>query len=438
MFESTNRTLGGYRIMLSRSHVGRAGLNIFDKSVIRASLLLAFAVLANLVLTVSDAKAYCTCGSGSVPCGVVCCSASTYCESGQICANGGCLSRDSARVCSNGNYCDQGDVCTPDGRCISVSSERYCGGRNFCQPGSACIGGGKCLSVTSERYCGNGKYCSEGSYCSGGGCRSHAADDAERSYRAAQDALRLLQEAQQEEQRQAEEKARAEREAAAQRDRNSSSGNSGNCSGISGLGLSSGTPCPNQNSGTNVIQSSPPLKPQSVGGTSAPRTQPPRTVSLSPPTCNTCDVLRSVGEILPDLAEKLDNLKTESIKDVEWNRFDGGPNTLRPFLPRGPLSPTSKAPNPLEEINTLKELSGDLKELSELTEKNKEPEDYAEICQNSYLDASWKAFTSHEGSYLEKAKAGREALKKCWDAAKKHIKDTVAGAFKPDAAEENN
>lgn len=279
-------------------YAGRAGVNIFDKSIIRVGLVLAFALLSSLVLDTSDAKAECTCGSGVVPCGVVCCSATTYCESGQICADGGCLDRNSARVCSDNRYCEQGDVCTPDSRCISASSERYCGGRSFCQAGSACIGGGKCLSVTSERYCGNGKYCSEGSYCSGGGCRSHAADEADRRFREAQEAVRRIEEAALAQQRRDAE-ARAEREAAAQRARNSSSGNSGDCSTITGPGMGPTGPCDVPKPGRAAPASPPPAV--------RPPARPPSRVVLAPPaSCNSCAAIDAVAEILPQFGQVLE------------------------------------------------------------------------------------------------------------------------------------
>src|SRR5262245_3512200 len=131
-----------------------------------------------LTFSLSEAWGSCTCGGrGVVPCGVVCCSATTYCDSGFICTDGGCLSRSSPRVCPNGQYCTGTNaVCTPENECISASSERYCGSNRFCDEGELCTREMKCISRTSERYCGGGTYCPPGHYCRNGGCRSHAAD----------------------------------------------------------------------------------------------------------------------------------------------------------------------------------------------------------------------------------------------------------------------
>jgi hypothetical protein len=139
-----------------------------------------------------------------------------------------------------------------------------------------------------------------------------------------------------------------------------------------------------------------------------------------------CEVLRSVGEVLPDLAEKLDNIKPEAISDVELPLYNGGPNTFHPYLPRRPLPLPSEPESPLAVINDAKDLASDWKTLSDLTDKNKEPEDYAAACRNGFLDAAWKAFTASEGSYREKAKAAKDSLKQCWKAAAKHITETIA------------
>jgi hypothetical protein len=152
-----------------------------------------------------------------------------------------------------------------------------------------------------------------------------------------------------------------------------------------------------------------------------------------------CDVLKTVGEVLPDLAEKLDSIKTETINDVEPPLYDGGPNTLRPFLPRRPLAPITTPDDPLDAINDMKDMASNAQALSDLADKNKEADDYAQTCRNGFADAAWKAFTAKEGSYAEKAKAAKDSLKQCWKASVKHIEDTIAsGGVDPDASLEDN
>ena len=152
-----------------------------------------------------------------------------------------------------------------------------------------------------------------------------------------------------------------------------------------------------------------------------------------------CDALKTVGEVLPDLAEKLKDIKPETISDVEPPLFDGGPNTLRPYLPRRPLVPVTRLHDPLDTINDVKEIASGFKALSDLADKKNEPEDYAQTCQDGYLDASWKAFTAKEGSYGEKAKAAKDSLKNCWKAAVKHIEERLAGpGIDPDVSFEDN
>ena len=166
---------------------------------------------------------------------------------------------------------------------------------------------------------------------------------------------------------------------------------------------------------------------------------PPRVVVLPPPQCNMCDVLKTVGEVLPDFAEKLDNIKMETINDVEPPLFDGGPNTLHPFLPPTPLAPVTDQQDPLDAINDMKDLASNAKALSDLTGKDKEPEDYAQKCQDGFLDAAWKAFTAKDGSYAQKAKAARDSLKECWKAAAKHIEDTLTnGGVHSDSSSGDN
>jgi hypothetical protein len=139
-----------------------------------------------------------------------------------------------------------------------------------------------------------------------------------------------------------------------------------------------------------------------------------------------CDVLTSVGEVLPDLAEKLSNIKPETIVDAEPPLFDGGPNTLHPFLPRSPLAPVSEPQDPVDFLTDMKDFANSSKALSDLINENKEPEDYASHCQDKYLDAAWKAFTAREGSYFEKAKAARDSVTECLKKTAKFIVDKLA------------
>lgn len=323
---------------------------------------IAFLILPLLSGTLAEAA--CTCGSGVVPCGVVCCSGSTYCQAGNICTNGGCLSRSSPRVCSNGSFCNAGEVCTPDGRCLSQTSERYCGGREFCGAGTACIGGGKCLAVTSERYCGNGRYCSEGSYCSGGGCRSHAADAAERVAR--ERAEQLLREAErlaedqrradEERQREAEARERAARAAAAaapavQR-QPSGAGHPANCSTITGPNMGPGQPCPDDR--PRIGATTPPSTPPARARTAPP---PPKTVLIQPPPpCGTCRALDAVGEILPAfgklLQEKEAEINSPNIPPPqEWIVRRPASVSARPLSPRESDLPNSREGEPGRRMN---------------------------------------------------------------------------------------
>jgi hypothetical protein len=139
-----------------------------------------------------------------------------------------------------------------------------------------------------------------------------------------------------------------------------------------------------------------------------------------------CDVLRTVGEGLPDFAERLDNIKLETISDTNLPLLDGGPNTLHPYLPPGPLAPVTKSHDPLDAIDDIKDIANDAKALNDLRGKNKEAEDYAEKCEDGFLDAAWKAFTANDGSYFKKAKAAKESIKNCLKAAAKHIESTLA------------
>jgi hypothetical protein len=300
--------------------------------------------------------------------------------------------------------------------------------------------------VLSDRYCGGGRFCREGWYCSGGGCRSRAADAEAEAARRRQQALeeerrRLEDEArrQAEEQRLNEERRRADAErraadekrkaqAAAERARNNSAAAKATpCSTITGPGMTSGGPCPptNQKPATanqkfDAAKASP--APTRSG---APSPRYPRVVVLSPPQCRMCDVLKTMGEVVPDLAEKLNGLKYEAINDAEPPLFDGGPNTLRPYLPRRPLAPVTGSHEPLEAITDMKDIASGIKALSDLADKTKEADDYAQVCQDDFIDAAWTAFTAKEGSYFEKTKAARDSLKNCWKEAVKHIEDTL-------------
>ena len=216
---------------------------------------------------------------------------------------------------------------------------------------------------------------------------------------------------------------------------------SADCSTITGLGDGAGpTNCgPSSGVPANVqaqmAQAQPPAQAQAEPAAPSPR----RAVVLALTQCKMCDVLKSVGEVLPDLAEKLNDIKAETIIDAEPPLFDGGPNTVRPFLPRRPLAPVSALEDPVKNLDDIKDITSDIKELSELAEKNKEPEDYAEKCRDGFLDAAWKAFTASEGSYVGKAKAAKESVTKCIKAAVKHIKDTIAnGGVDPAASSEDN
>jgi hypothetical protein len=203
-------------------------------------------------------------------------------------------------------------------------------------------------------------------------------------------------------------------------------GPSTNCSTITGSGMSGPGPanCGTGGSFNTTGASSPTANQAPQQSTTS--NQPPRLVVLSPPQCSMCDVLKTVGEVLPDLAEKLKSIGPEAINEVEPPLFDGGPNTLHPFLPRGPLVPVTEPQTLPETIEAVKGVADDFKALGDLTDKDKEAEDYAQACQDGFLDAAWKAFTAKDGGYREKAKAAEDSLKKCWKAAIKHIEDTVA------------
>jgi hypothetical protein len=204
------------------------------------------------------------------------------------------------------------------------------------------------------------------------------------------------------------------------------------CSDITGTGGGSGpSNCTQSNGMPRNLPGQVSRSPSNSPAAPAPR----HVVVVAPPQCNMCDVLKSVGEVLPDLAEKLDKIKPEAIGDVEPPLFDGGPNTLHPYLPRRPLTPVTESDDPLD---TLEDIASNAKALKDFTEKNKEPEEYGEICQDGFLEASWKAFRAKDSSYGEKAKAARDSLKKCWKAAVKHIEDTITnGGADPNAASED-
>jgi hypothetical protein len=203
---------------------------------------------------------------------------------------------------------------------------------------------------------------------------------------------------------------------------------SASCSDITGTGGAGGPiNCPQSSGIPSKLQS------QINQAQLSPQPMVPRVVILPPPQCKMCDVLRTVGEVLPDLAEKLDSIKPETINDVSPPLFDGGPNTLHPFLPRTPLAPITEPQDPIETISDTKKFADDAKALSDLSDKDKEAEDYAKKCQDGFLDAAWKSFTAKDGSYGEKAKAAKDSVKKCWKAAVKHIEDTIAsGGVDPD------
>jgi hypothetical protein len=162
---------------------------------------------------------------------------------------------------------------------------------------------------------------------------------------------------------------------------------SASCSDITGLGGGSGP--------SNCAPSSgvpPNIQPQ-INQPQPNMNAPSHVVVLPAPQCRMCDVLTSVGEVLPEFAEKLSNIKLETIVDAEPPLFDGGPNTLHPFLPRRPLAPVSEAEDPVDFLAAMKDLADSSKALSDLIEENNEPEDYAKHCQETFLDTAWKTFT---------------------------------------------
>jgi hypothetical protein len=211
--------------------------------------------------------------------------------------------------------------------------------------------------------------------------------------------------------------------------------NSANCSTITGLpGGDSSAPCPQP--GGSVI----PLPPARGGASAPPAAAParPRVVLLPPPSCSMCNVLITVGEVLPDLAEKLNNIKPETINDVGPLLYDGGARTLT-VVPRRALAPITEAVDPLQQIDDIKDIADNLETLSDLAGKDKEPTDYAQACRGQFVDAAWKSFTSKDGGYYEKAKAASDSLINCWREAFKHIGDAVAKpVIDPDVSFEDN
>jgi hypothetical protein len=183
----------------------------------------------------------------------------------------------------------------------------------------------------------------------------------------------------------------------------------------------------------------PPTVQNQIGQTQPSAPAPLRMVVLPPSCTGTCDVFRALGEVLPDFAEKLENLNFDGLPEVEPPVFGGGPNTLHPFLPNRPLAPTTLPVEPMDEINNAIDLANDVKTLADLTNQSNEPEDYAKNCQDGFISAAWKAFTSGEGSYREKAKAAKDSVKQCIHDAIKHIEDTIAnGGDDPTASSEDN
>jgi hypothetical protein len=336
-------------------------------------------------------------------------------------------------LCRDGTCAPLGTVCCGDGKHAPAGSV-CCNGGTYCHAGNVCISGGGCLSYTSSRVCHDRHhYCNPGYSCGAGNRCTSDAEEAERranmaaakaraeEENAEADHQRLLKEVAQEN-----EKARQAAAPAAQQT------NQG-CSDITGLGPSSGSaptncstqgPSPGTPPPPNVQVPINQPNQQKVAAASPP--PPPRVVVLPPPQCTMCDVLRSVGELLPDLAEKLDNIKPETITDAEPLPFDGGPTTQPPFLPRDRLVPVVAEQDPPLDADDMKNIADEAQTLSDLADKNKESEDYAENCRNGFVDAAWKAFTAKDGSYGEKAKAARDSLKECWKAAAKHIEDTLA------------
>jgi hypothetical protein len=197
---------------------------------------------------------------------------------------------------------------------------------------------------------------------------------------------------------------------------------SGSCSDITGTGGGPGrSNCTPSNGVPPNIQSE---INQAQSNTNAP--PPPHVVVMPPPQCSGCDALITVGELVPDLAEKLNNIRPETINDVEPPRFDGGPNTLHPFLPRSPLAPVSEPEDPVQFIDEMKDIANKSKALSDLADKNNEPEDYAKNCQDKYLDGAWKAFTAKDGSYGERAKAAMDSFWGCLKKTFKYMEDTLS------------
>jgi len=174
----------------------------------------------------------------------------------------------------------------------------------------------------------------------------------------------------------------------------------------------------------------------------APASTLPRVVMLSLPQCSMmCDVLTTVGEVLPDFAEKLDAIKPETIHDIELPLYDGGPNTQHPFLPRRPLAPVTAEPEDLiDNADFIKDVAGDFKTLADLGDKTDEPEDHAKNCRNGFLDGAWKSFTAGPHGYFQKAKAATDSLVQCFKETVNDIGDKFANGVvvDPDALPEDN
>lgn len=278
-------------------------------------------------------------------------------------------------------------------------------------------------NVTTTHFCKDGYVCVSGGKCDPGAAMKREMEQRLEALKA--EMKRNLDEIERR-RRNAEEAARR----LATPSQQPASRQSAPCSDITGTGGASGSSnCTQSNGIPQNLQGQINRPPSNL------QAGPRQVVVLAPPQCNMCDVLKSVGEVLPDLAEKLDKIKPEAINDVEGPLFDGGPNTLHPYLPRRPLAPVTAPEDPIDNIEGL---VNDAKALRDLTDKAKDPEDYAEKCQDGFLDSSWKAFRAKDGSYGEKAKAARDSLKKCWKEAFKHIEDTITnGGVDPNAASED-
>jgi len=160
--------------------------------------------------------------------------------------------------------------------------------------------------------------------------------------------------------------------------------------------------------------------------TPAPAAAFPRIMLLPPPRCKFCGTLVSVGELVPDLAEKLRGIEFETVGEPpELPLFDGGPNTLRPYLPRRPLAAVSKLDDPIEFFEELKDASDNYKSVRELMDKPEQADEFDKQCRNSFVDAGWKSFRAKEGDYSEKMKAARDSLKNCWKAAGEKIVEAL-------------